>query len=420
MIQVDILQTVFSTSGIQNVVGALTSAQNATDRLANAEARLNKVQGTGNQYLIDRAQRGVNIAQRHLTESSFAAAAAEAQPFLKVFHQITTEAEKAVEATAKFGTEVMNLKAIAGSSGTEAAGILNLFQGAGIGSGGAHALAGLNQKVFSGEGQGALMQLGISPRQGESSIELFDQIAERLKTMKDGWYKMRIEQQLGVEGMQELLRMSDGTRQAILGFSDSMGGKALQTIQRFNEATGLLGVAIQGGIIQPIGVDLMKIITPVIEFIDQLIEKWHRLDDALGGSASWVVTIGGLAAGFAAAAGAAIAFGSAIKALRSIEEIQIVLESMMDALAGQWGNIAGAAAIGAGAGIILYGANAMLSGGDDKKTDDSVDRFGNAVDNFGNIIGQMRDMWGQGGLPKNMSANDAAHLMRMQAQGAIS
>ena len=420
---VDVLSTVFKTSGVQSAIFAMSAAENATDRLAMAEARLQKAQanayyGGGSMDQVNAAQRRFNIAQRRENEATFTEAIAAAQPYINVLNKIVSLSEKITDATAKFGTEVLNLKAITGGSGTESAGILNLFNGAGIGSGGASALAGLNKKVFSGEGQGALAQLGISPTQGETSIQLFDQIAERLNKMQDGWYKMRIEQQLGVEGMQELLRMSDNTRQKILQFSDSMGGDALPTIQRFNEATGLLKVGIEAGIVQPIGVELMKAITPALDLINDLIEAWHKFDTAIGGFGTKIVVIAGLAVAFGAAVGAIRAVGSALQALMTIERVQIVLEAIEDALEGPagWAKIAAAVAVGGAAAGIIAATGGAASDGANK-----VDEFGRHIDDFGDSVRQWRDQWGNAGsaLPRNLSANDAAHLLRMQALGVV-
>lgn len=411
---VDVLSTIFKTSGVQTLVNSMTAAENATDRLANAQARLLKAQATGNQPSIDIAQRRFNIAARGLMRETFQDAAVQAQPFLNVLKRIDDAASHAIDTFHKFGREVLDIQALTGASRNEASGAAGLLRAAGINDAGAlKTLLGVGNAAFKGESAGALAMLGITPMAGQSSMQVLNQIIDRLSTLHDGLLKAHIETEIfgegGAEALQPLLRMSHETREQIARFSEGLGAGA-ETAQKLDEASAKLSAGWQALTVR-VGQPLAAALASIEDGMVAVLDVFDRFNKMTNGAGTWLIIFAGMAAGIVAGALAMTQLIEAFKALNAILKITITMQAALDALQGNAGYIAAAAAIAIGGYIVSQSGSRSSS----EDFGHHVGTFGAAVNRFASNLDQFRSQIG----PASLTDADIARLSSEMAQGAV-
>jgi len=419
-IQTDILQTVFAVKGLNILVSAFEADAAAQQKVLTMEARVAAQAARGNV--------SKSLARRlHLAHADAAEAAARAEQALAgvmagaslaALKSIVQATEDAISSYVAFGRQVQDLRDLTGASAQESARAAELFRVAGVKDSAAirDALK-LAKDLQSAQGQSGLAQLGISPQAGENAIHLFDRVLDRLREMPAGMERTAIAEELfgarGAAALAPLLRMTKEEADQARALGDAFNQEALVAIQAFEVSTNQLGQSIQANLVYPFAQALLPALTQV----------------AIG--LTWVIDLVGKmthgTTGIFLMAGAFIAVGSAIGVLiaaipalvTALKSVALV-EAIIDALAGQWGNLAAGLAVGAIAGIGLYGLGNFGSAQEDNTSalhanTESNLRAASAMNKFTDAFLQAN----RGGIPKGLQRGDVAELARQNLLGFV-
>lgn len=417
MIQTDILQTVFAVKGLNVLLSAFAADGSAQQKLDALQTRINN-----NNY------RGIVLKQMtaKLTAAQAAAtqAAAEAElAFSGVLAGVGVAAlgsiisglQEAVQSYVEFGAQVMNLRDLTGASARESVEAAELFRIAGVRDQQAmRETIKIAKDLASAKGNVGLGMLGISPQAGENSIHLLGRITDALNRIPPGLQRTEAAEEIfgsrGVQAILPLLRMTEAQRDAVKDLADSFNSDGLDAVQQFQFATSLLGETIMVKLVYPLAQALLPSIIMVTDALTRFIGWVGNLNQQTHGLLAMAVAFGaiGLAVGTVIAV-----IPPLLAALRSVA----LVEAVMDALAGNWANLAIGAAIGIGGGLIIGGLGSAQSENTSalNANTESNMRVAGAMNRF-------NDNWQQsnrGGIPTGLQRGDIAELARQRALGII-
>jgi hypothetical protein len=405
----DILATVFVTQGVAQTVNSYATVENAQRRLAQAQERAYYAPSVG-------ARNSLANAEAAALQSAQKQSLLTAGIVTSAFGVIAAAVKKATDEYSAFGTEVMNIRDLTGASARESARAASLFRVAGVSDMQAmRDILKLSKDAFSSQGASAMSMLGVPANTGQTGLALFNQIADALQKYPAGIQKAEIETELfgtkGVAALQGLLRMTSEQRQAVLDLSDA-NDKSLATLQRFQFASALLGETIQQRIVYPI---IEKLLPTILHVLDAL--TW--LTNAFAAADRWSHGFLGVAAAIFAISIATVAAVSAFVQLAKALKLAAVWQAILDALSGNWKNLAIGAAVAAGVGLSIYGFDRWLD-----KSGGSSDLPANtaAIQQNTAALTQWTDnfaSFNHGGIPGGLSKLDIQQLARRRALGTI-
>lgn len=363
---------------------------------------------------VQRAQTRLDIAQRNNLREQFTEATVQAQPFLRVLGLIEKQARESIETFRRYNQQILTISSLTGAGRNQSSQTLGLLGAAGISGGGIKEILSAGKAAFSGEGAGALAMLGIVPQTGQSSIQVFDQIIDKLAGIKDGMLKTRVATEIfgesGAEALQPLLRMSQEARDQIRKFSDGLGDSA-EASQRLTEAQSVLNAGWQamdvriGAALAPALTGLSKIMIGLLDIFDDLNKKTGNL--------------GTLAVIFIATTAAIFSVIKVVMALNAVMKTTVVLQSVLAALKGNWAGLGAAAAVGVGAAGVI-GAGMYIDGNNSPAA--TADRMGEHVANFGRAVNQFGsnlDEFRSRIMPGGMTDADLSRMNYNNSQMAI-
>lgn len=392
----DRLVTVFVTTGAQELLGSLSKLSTAQERYADAVARF---KGSTNSKEIQQAYNQARGAAREVINEQLQGAVKLTAAFTLVavaIRQMTSD-------YANFGTKVMNLSQLTGSSLQTSARALVLGRIGGLDSSIVRDLAKPSRAIFSDQGRAGLSKLGILPNPNQSGLEVFDQVAERLSTMQDGLRKTQIMNEIfgekGAESMLPLLRMTQEQRRAVRELSDSYDTGASQAIQSFTFASAILGETLLQRVIYPIAQQLLPVLQRGAELLTLFANWWGNLNDILGGVPNWAVAMIAFGGSIALVVGIVGKLTAAFKIAREAALALGLAQAVGQFMAGDLsalGRIAiGGAVLGAG----VYGFNAVLNSASSatkaqmdaaEKMDQAADKFITGVNRMGDSLDKIR------------------------------
>ncbi|MBN9503658.1 MAG: hypothetical protein BGO01_20565 [Armatimonadetes bacterium 55-13] len=421
MTHADRLVTVFLATGADQVLGAFNKLSTAQERYA---AAMNRFHTTSGAKEMKQAYEEARVAARDVINENLKGAAKLAGAFTIVAFAITKMTDSYVD----FATKVMNLSQLTGSSLKDSARAVVLGRVTGLDASVVKDLARPSRSVFTAQGQAGLSRLGIMPNPNASGLDIFNQVAERLGTMKDGLRKTQIMAEIfgekGAESLLPLLRLTSDQRRAVTELADSYDTGASQAIQRFSFASDMAGETLLQRVIYPIAEQLLPVLTMGVELLTLFANWWGNLNDILGGVPNWIVAmtafggavalvvgvVGKLQAAFRMAAAAALDLG-----------VKTAIAEFMAGDLSALGRIFMGGAIVGGA---MYGLSKLMDSGDQKsepmksaaeKIDNAADKFTSAVNRMGD---RFDDLKGHG-MPSHLSQLGIGRLAREMNLGAI-
>jgi hypothetical protein len=420
-IQTDILQTLFVVKGLSTLMSAFEADGNAQKKLDAIQAKINANNYRG--IVLKNMNKKLLAAQTEATEAAakaeLAFAGVIAGASVKALQSLVGGISDAVQAYTEFGTQVANIRDLTGASAKESAEAAELFRVAGVKDTQAiRDYLRLAKDLQSSQGQQGLGMLGISSTQGENSVHLLGRIIDKLQQMPAGIQKARVEEELfgtrGAVALQGLLRLTHEQREQALALGDAFGSEGLAAIQSFQFGIAMLGETVMVKLVYPFAQRLL----PVLGFI---------VDKTIVFTA-WVGHLNSMTGGVLVFAGAFAAIGTAIAGvmmvipplLTALKSVALV-EAVIDALAGQWQNLAAGLAVGAVAGIGLYGIGQFGGSGQSDNTN-ALNSNTEATQNAANAMNKFTDAWMQanrGGIPRGLQRGDIAELSRQHALGII-
>jgi hypothetical protein len=320
-----------------------------------------------------------------------------------VFTQVIGLAHRAAEAYAAFGTEIMNIRDLTGSSAQESTRAASLFGLAGVTDvQEIREILRLEQSVFSQQGRAALGRIGVSANPNVTGLTLFNQVAEALQRYPDGILKAQamtdIFGQKSVQALLPLLRLTKEQRDRAFELADTFDTRMLPVIQQWQYMSANLGQTLEMRVIFPIAQRLLPVFIKLADVIVYLADRFAALDKVMGGALSYLLAFSGAAVGVWALVTAGLALVSVLKQMA-------LWQAIVAALSGNWKNLAIAVGIGAAAGVAIWGADKLMGNGGSSSAAGPVDKFGKAVDQFDASVNRMQEGWqrlNRGGIPSGL------------------
>jgi len=414
----DAIQTIFRVSGVQQVVSATNSVASAQARVATATVGLNNALQNNNVAQAAKQQIALQNALSAQGKASIVAASANVAGFIA----ISSAADDAIKSLLEYGNTVMNIRDLTGATAGQSVRAADLFKVAGVSdSQGIRDILRLGKDAFSSQGQGALAQLGITASGNQNGLQLFDQIADKLRGMQDGLRKTEIEENLfgarGVAAMLPLLRLTKEQREQTYALADSFDSNMLPALQSLQTDLALAGQGIMQNFVYPLARSLLPMVVTVVQFVSKLANAFNWLNEATHGVSTVLLSFAGAVFGIYKVVQAVQMLVSAYKAL-------IASEAIANALSGPVGLATLAAGV-AGAGVAMYGINKAIdsaSGTTSTEIDSPANKMMRAADKFETNVNKMGDsIKGLGGdaLPSDLSGSDIATMARMGKLAAI-
>jgi len=414
----DAIQTIFRVSGVQQVVSATNSVASAQARVATATVGLNNALQNNNVAQAAKQQIALQNALSAQGKASIVAASANVAGFIA----ISSAADDAIKSLLEYGNTVMNIRDLTGATAGQSVRAADLFKVAGVSdSQGIRDILRLGKDAFSSQGQGALAQLGITASGNQNGLQLFDQIADKLRGMQDGLRKTEIEENLfgarGVAAMLPLLRLTKEQREQTYALADSFDSNMLPALQSLQTDLALAGQGIMQNFVYPLARSLLPMVVTVVQFVSKLANAFNWLNESTHGVLTVLLSFAGAVFGIYKVVQAVQMLVSAYKAL-------IASEAIANALSGPVGLATLAAGV-AGAGVAMYGINKAIdsaSGTTSTEIDSPANKMMRAADKFETNVNKMGDsIKGLGGdaLPSDLSGSDIATMARMGKLAAI-
>ena len=377
---------VLSVVGLDTVINGLRKVQEEEKKTIQGASGAGGAGGSGGSGGLAAALAGVGgsggaggaggaaSAILKMTQSMAAVGAAVAGVAV-AFGLVAREIAIAIGEAEKFGKEILTIQHITGSTVSQATEFSNLFKV--TGANGLHDILELTDKLKTAEGIGALSQLGIKLDTKASGLDTLAKVIEALRGVKDGVLKTQLEMRLfglrGVEALQGILMMTDSQFNAVKRLSEYTDEAGLKAFNSFQVSVSLLGETILQGLVFPILSKVLPAFEWMIDRVTDFVNGLAKINKMTGGILGVALAFGAVAAGiiFAAAAMAAFA-ATSIGASIAVFTLDTAT-AIFDALVGNWGAIAAAAAIG---GIV-----ATIAGGGDwaSKIGETIGKwFGNS------------------------------------------
>lgn len=313
--------------------------------------------------------------------------------------------DKILKRLSEQANEIMNVRQLSGGTTAEAAAFVIQARIAGVAPGqmyreiGRLAESGRNPRIDR-----ALGRLGVRGVREGDVLGTWDKFLDRMSKMQNGAYKTSIAVdalgQKTATALQGLLRMSEFQRDQTKVLSAHIDPNFLNEMQKFQISAALLGETLLDRIAEPLATRVLPFLTSFVETITKAVNVISDLNDSSGGFLTDLAIAIGVVT---------LAIISMTAALR----VAALWEAIADALAGNWGAIAAAAAIGVAGGIALWGWDKTHPANHDKEIADNTKRTADGLDKLnGHLIG--------GGDRSRRAATAAeAEILRHMAHQAI-
>lgn len=411
MVTTDILRTIWESRGIGQLVNSYAQAISAANSYAAAENRVD--------FAASLQQREMAINSLQLATARYIASAVVGTAIMAI------GAARATMAYSEWAKEIMNVRDLTGATARDSARAMALFKVAGVTDIQVmRDLLRISKATFNPQGQAALGMLGISPNVGKSGLALFNEIADALnKSTLPALQKTMLMEQIfgtrGVAALLPLLRLTKSQREETSKLADEYDA-SLPAMQRFQFQMANLGMTMFIKVISPMAKQLIPVIIKAVNVFGWMARAFGSLNQATGGLAAYAVVLTGIVTSFLLWATAIRKIWGLLYLMLTPLKANVTLMAMASALAGQWKNIAIAAAIG---GVAWVGMNLMGGNKRESEMDSAAGDLKDAAENMNDASHVMMDAfktYNKGGsIPSNLGEMDIISLQRSMALGAI-